>query len=245
MSENNKSIGETLRDARIAKGYTLDDLQQTTKIQKRYLIAIEDENFSDLPGDFYVRAFIKQYADTVGLDGGELLDQYADQLPSTKTQEYVDRVNEENPSTRSAQRQEDDRVAKVKRQVPIVIAVVVVVIVMVGIWLASTKRSQQSSSSNVDSSSVSVSGSSSESSSSASSKKSSSKKTSSSSKKANSVSFKKLSTSGSTTTYEMKNAPSTKTITLASTASAWVSITASGSSLYSGTLTLTPHIPLK
>ena len=87
MSENNKSIGEALRDARIAKGYTLDDLQQTTKIQKRYLIAIEDENFSDLPGDFYVRAFIKQYADTVELGGSELLDQYADQMPSTKTQE--------------------------------------------------------------------------------------------------------------------------------------------------------------
>lgn len=78
MSENKMSIGETLRDARIAKGYTLDDLQQTTKIQKRYLIAIEDGNFADLPGDFYVRAFIKQYADTVGLDGNELLESYSD-----------------------------------------------------------------------------------------------------------------------------------------------------------------------
>lgn len=237
MSENKMSIGETLRDARIAKGYTLDDLQQTTKIQKRYLIAIEDGNFADLPGDFYVRAFIKQYADTVGLDGNELLESYSDALPSTKTQEYVDRVNEENPSTRSAQRQDDDRTAKIRRQVPIVLAVVVVVVVMLGIWYASTKNSQQSSKNqNIDSSSVSVSGSSKKASSKASSSISGKKKQSSSSSVKKS-SFSKVSTSGSTTVYDMKNAPATKTVKLKSAASAWVSVTAGGSTVWQGTLT--------
>lgn len=66
-------IGQKLREARIEKGYTLDDLQQITKIQKRYLIAIEEGNFDALPGSFYVRAFIKQYAQTVGLDNDALL----------------------------------------------------------------------------------------------------------------------------------------------------------------------------
>ena len=59
------ALGSKLREARIEKGYTLNTLQQMTKIQKKYLQAIEEGNYEDMPGHFYVRAFIKQYADVV------------------------------------------------------------------------------------------------------------------------------------------------------------------------------------
>ena len=61
-------LGTRLKEARIAKGYSLEDLQDVTKIQKRYLAGIEEGNYSMMPGQFYVRAFIKQYADAVGLN---------------------------------------------------------------------------------------------------------------------------------------------------------------------------------
>lgn len=230
MSENNQSIGAALRDARIAKGYTLDDLQQATKIQKRYLIAIEDEQFGDLPGDFYVRAFIKQYADTVGLNGQELLDQYNDQLPSTKTQEYVDRVNDDNPSRRSAQHTENERITALRRRVPIIVGVLVVIVVLVGIWLASTNRAQQQNSNQVETSSVSVSGSSDSSSAKSSDSSSESKKA------ADDVSFKQVSTTGTDTTFSMTNAPAKKTVTVSTDQSAWSSVNVNGTSVWQGTL---------
>lgn len=233
MSENKITLGKTLKDARIAKGYTLDDLQQTTKIQKRYLIAIEDQNFDELPGDFYVRAFIKQYADMVDLDGAELLKQFDSALPSTQTQEYVDKVNENNPETRSQQRQVDERSIKLRRIVPITGIVVVVLVVLVGIWVAAAKSGHHTAKQNVDSSSVSVSGSSSKKASS-SSQSTSSK---SSSKKKSTATFKQLSSTTSGSTWEMKNAPSKRKLTLSATGSSWMAVSVGGSTTWQGTLT--------
>ncbi|HLR42106.1 MAG TPA: RodZ domain-containing protein [Pseudogracilibacillus sp.] len=69
-------IGETLKNAREAKSLTLDDIQEVTKIQKRYLVAIEQNDFHVLPGRFYARAFIKEYAQAVDLDATELLAEF-------------------------------------------------------------------------------------------------------------------------------------------------------------------------
>ncbi|GAA0611988.1 helix-turn-helix domain-containing protein [Virgibacillus siamensis] len=77
-------IGERLKEAREAKGLSLESIQETTKIQKRYLEAIEQGNFHILPGKFYARAFIKEYANAVGLDAKELLEEYKEEIPKTE-----------------------------------------------------------------------------------------------------------------------------------------------------------------
>ena len=92
-------IGKTLQNARNEKHYTLDDLQQITKIQKRYLIAIEENNFDALPGDFYVRAFIRQYADTVGIKADKLLSELDEQAGKKKVEE-----TEEEPESQIVRR---------------------------------------------------------------------------------------------------------------------------------------------
>lgn len=74
-------LGQTLREAREEKGLSLDDLQEETKIQKRYLKAIEEGDFKQLPGDFYTRAFIKSYAEAVGLEFGTLTQQFSSEMP--------------------------------------------------------------------------------------------------------------------------------------------------------------------
>lgn len=80
-------IGERLKEAREAKQLSLDRIQDVTKIQKRYLLAIEEGNFNILPGKFYARAFIKEYAVAVGLNPDELLESYKVDFPSSEEEE--------------------------------------------------------------------------------------------------------------------------------------------------------------
>lgn len=80
-------LGKRLKEAREQRNMSLDDLQEITKIQKRYLIAIEQGNYVIMPGEFYVRAFIRQYAEAVGLDPEELFEQYANEIPNAQQEE--------------------------------------------------------------------------------------------------------------------------------------------------------------
>ncbi|MFC4557191.1 helix-turn-helix domain-containing protein [Virgibacillus kekensis] len=80
-------IGTRLKEARESKNLSLETLQEKTKIQKRYLEAIEQGNFKVLPGKFYARAFIKEYATAVGLDPNELLEEYKEEIPQSEEEE--------------------------------------------------------------------------------------------------------------------------------------------------------------
>ncbi|MDM5194788.1 DUF4115 domain-containing protein [Bacillus hominis] len=77
-------LGQKLTEAREAKGLSIDQLHEITKIQKRHLVAIEEGNYDVLPGAFYARAFIKQHADAVGLNGEELLVEYQSTIPQSE-----------------------------------------------------------------------------------------------------------------------------------------------------------------
>jgi len=65
-------IGQNLEKARKAKGLTLDEVENATKIRKRYLAGLEREDFGVLPDAVYAQGFLKTYANYLGLDGEEL-----------------------------------------------------------------------------------------------------------------------------------------------------------------------------
>lgn len=84
-----ENIGQVLRMAREEKGISLDQLQEKTKIQKRYLSAIENNEFSLLPGKFYVRAFIRLYAEEVGINVEALLKEFSGQIQASLKEENI------------------------------------------------------------------------------------------------------------------------------------------------------------
>lgn len=80
-------LGNRLKQAREEKGLSLEDLQTVTKIQKRYLIGIEEGNYSIMPGQFYARAFIRQYSEAVGLNPELIFEEYKNDIPANDKDE--------------------------------------------------------------------------------------------------------------------------------------------------------------
>src|SRR5699024_5110525 len=99
-------IGVLIKEAREEKGFTLDNIQEKTKIQKRYLVAIEQDDFSALPGKFYARAFIKEYAEAVDLDPDVVLANFKEEkdIPEEEPVKYtrLDRSEKMNESKKSS-----------------------------------------------------------------------------------------------------------------------------------------------
>ncbi|MCF6093156.1 DUF4115 domain-containing protein [Microaerobacter geothermalis] len=80
-------LGELLKRTRMEKNISLAEVQEHTKIQVRYLEAIENGQWNILPGKFYTRAFIKKYAEFLGMDYHELRDQYQHLFPQNEEEE--------------------------------------------------------------------------------------------------------------------------------------------------------------
>ena len=71
-----KSIGEVLRSARESRSWNLIDVQRMTKIQAKYLQALEYNDFEYIPDNNYIESFLVTYADALELDSAVLLDAY-------------------------------------------------------------------------------------------------------------------------------------------------------------------------
>ena len=69
-------IGTTLREARVRRKLTLQQVEEDTKIRVKYLQAMENEDFDIMPGKAYVKGFLQTYATYLGLDATIILDEY-------------------------------------------------------------------------------------------------------------------------------------------------------------------------
>jgi cytoskeleton protein RodZ len=70
-------IGNSLREARERQGLAYPEIELATKIRAKYIRALEEEDFTSIPGDAYIRGFLRTYSEYLGLDGDVYVDEYA------------------------------------------------------------------------------------------------------------------------------------------------------------------------
>lgn len=134
-------LGSRLKEARLSKGYSLDDLQEITKIQKRYLQAIEEGNHSIMPGAFYVRAFIKQYAEAVGLDGEQLLTNYQSEIPGAQVEQVTQSMSQ-SPSRRKSSKGPSNKLLEAMPKYIVALFIVVILVFVVFLWQKKTQKDE-------------------------------------------------------------------------------------------------------
>jgi Helix-turn-helix domain len=94
-------IGNSLREARVRQRLEHHEVELATKIRARYVRALEQEEFDTLPGDTYIKGFLRTYADYLGLDGQLYVDEY--------TLRFVPEKGDETLPERAVRRRRRDR----------------------------------------------------------------------------------------------------------------------------------------
>ena len=82
-------LGDILREEREKQNLTVKDVEIGTSIRALYISAIEESKYDVLPGEVYLKGFIKTYADFLNLDGSEMVDLYKKQQSDLKKENNV------------------------------------------------------------------------------------------------------------------------------------------------------------
>ena len=69
-------FGERMRREREMRGVTLEEISLSTKISKRHLDSLEQENFDDLPGGIFNKGFVRAYARYLGINEEQAIADY-------------------------------------------------------------------------------------------------------------------------------------------------------------------------
>ena len=82
-------IGQTLRETRMRNRIDITEVEAGTKIRAKYLRALENEEWDLLPGPTFVKTFLRSYADYLGLDSRQLVEEYKQRFERPSTMELT------------------------------------------------------------------------------------------------------------------------------------------------------------
>jgi cytoskeletal protein RodZ len=82
-------IGAQLRETRMRRRIDIGEVEAATKIRAKYLRALENEEWSLLPGPTFVKTFLRTYAEYLGLDARSLVEEYRQRYERPTTQDLT------------------------------------------------------------------------------------------------------------------------------------------------------------
>ncbi len=82
-----ENFGLYLKHERELRGVVLEEIAETTKIHIRFLEALENNDFDQMPGEVFVKGFIRSYAKVIGFDAEEMVNAYDESVGRDRKEE--------------------------------------------------------------------------------------------------------------------------------------------------------------
>jgi len=98
-----EDFGSYLKAERELRGVPLDEVSATTRINIRFLMALENNQFDDLPGEVFIKGYIRSISKVIGSDENEMLSTYAEirNKTSPKPKDINPKVENNNSTDKS------------------------------------------------------------------------------------------------------------------------------------------------
>ena len=130
-----ENLGEKLKQARLAKNLSIEEIHKITKINRNYIAALETSNVKAFPAEVYYKNFLKRYASYLGLNGEQILQEYND----NKKQQENKVVNKKIVSKEKSVRNKKDFF------IPIVFVILIILLILMNYFIKTdaTKTEQE------------------------------------------------------------------------------------------------------
>lgn len=129
------TLGQDLKRERELRGVSLEDISNSTKISLKLLEALEQDRLDDLPGEFFIKAILRIYATSIGLEEDSFLNKY-----------YEDSLLKEQFIEEKAQRKEVKQPLPrhIKKRIGFSVLVIAALVILIFIYLIAWKKSPSS-----------------------------------------------------------------------------------------------------
>jgi len=121
------SIGQILREARVGKNMSIEQIVQITKIKKKFINALENDNMDDLPAKVYIIAYIKTLADIYKIPSETLIEKIKDHKePEALPDDLINHIQE----GKQVNIKEEEKIKKFLQYAGIALVLLITVIVL-------------------------------------------------------------------------------------------------------------------